>query len=48
MIPKRMHSYVRERLSDNTWDTRLRQVGAHCLLEFETTAVGWLACLGMV
>ncbi|MBM3225989.1 MAG: CBS domain-containing protein [Candidatus Tectomicrobia bacterium] len=47
MIPKRMHSYLRERLPDNTWDTRLRQVGDHCFLEFDATDVDRLARLGI-
>ena len=47
MIPQRMHAYLRERLPERTWDTRLVREGSTCYLELDATDVDRLARLGI-
>ncbi|MFZ5881671.1 MAG: CBS domain-containing protein [Chloroflexota bacterium] len=47
MIPSRMNTYLRERLSDSAWDKRLVRDGSLCFLEFDSTDVDQLARLGI-
>jgi glutamate dehydrogenase (NAD(P)+) len=47
MMPKRMQTYLRERLPESTWDTRLRCDGDKYFLEFDATDVDRLARLGI-
>src|SRR5262249_55440905 len=47
MMPQRMHAYLRERLPERTWDTRLVREGSTCYLELDATDVDRLARLGI-
>ena len=47
MIPKRMLAYLRERLPESTWETRLVRRGSAAFLEFDATALDRLARLGI-
>ena len=47
MIPRRMDAYLRERLPQSTWDTRLVCDGSMYCLEFDATHVDRLARLGI-
>src|SRR6266704_2424853 len=47
MIPKRMLAYLRERLPESTWDTRLVRRGSAAFMEFDATALDRLARLGI-
>src|SRR5262249_48420557 len=47
MIPKRMLAYLRERLPESTWDTRLVRRGNAAFLEFDATALDRRARLGI-
>ena len=47
MIPKRMETYLRERLREGTWNNRLVRDGDLCFMEFDSTDVDRLARLGI-
>src|SRR3989454_5344572 len=47
MIPKCMLAYLRERLPESTWDTRLVRRGDGAFLEFDATARDRLSRLGI-
>jgi glutamate dehydrogenase (NAD(P)+) len=47
MIPKRMESFLKEKLPDETWENRLRVDGGRRYLEFSRTDVDQLARLGV-
>src|ERR1700675_4259031 len=47
MIPKRMLAYLRERLPESTWETRLVRQGDRCFMEFDTADIDRLARLGI-
>jgi len=47
MIPKRMLAYLRERLPESTWETRLVRRGSTSFMEFDATDVDRLARLGI-
>jgi glutamate dehydrogenase (NAD(P)+) len=47
MIPKRMLAYLRERLPESTWETRLARRGSAAFLEFDATDLDRLARLGI-
>jgi glutamate dehydrogenase (NAD(P)+) len=47
MIPKRMETYLRERLPEGTWNNRLVRDGDLCFMEFDSTDVDRLARLGI-
>src|SRR5262249_37694944 len=47
MIPQRMLAYLRERLPESTWETRLVRRGSAAFLEFDATAFDRLARLGI-
>src|SRR5262245_35689409 len=47
MMPQRMHAYLRERLPEHTWDTRLVREGSTYYLELDATDVDRLARLGI-
>lgn len=47
MIPRRMDAYLRERLPQSTWETRLVCDGSMYCLEFDATHVDRLARLGI-
>ena len=38
MIPKRMLAYLRERLPESTWETRLVRRGSAAFMEFDATS----------
>ncbi|MBP1693682.1 MAG: gdhA2 [Chloroflexi bacterium] len=47
MIPKRMESFLRDRLPELTWENRLRRIGGACFMEFGPLDVDRLARLGI-
>jgi glutamate dehydrogenase/leucine dehydrogenase/CBS domain-containing protein len=47
MIPQHMRAYLRERLPESTWETRLVRRGSAAFLEFDGTALDRLARLGI-
>src|SRR5438093_6526519 len=47
MIPQRMLAYLRERLPESTWETRLIRRGSTSFMEFDATDVDRLARLGI-
>src|SRR6266571_5436967 len=47
MIPKRMLAYLRERLPESTWETRLVRRGSAAFMEFDATALDRLSRLGI-
>lgn len=47
MIPERMEAFLRERLPERTWQTRLVRDGSLCFMEFDATDVDRLARLGI-
>src|SRR2546426_10062173 len=47
MIPQRMLAYLRERLPESTWETRLVRRGSTSFIEFDATDVDRLARLGI-
>ena len=47
MIPQRMLAYLRERLPESTWETRLVRRGSAAFMEFDATAFDRLARLGI-
>ena len=47
MIPKRMLAYLRERLPESTWETRLVRRGSAAFMEFDARALDRLARLGI-
>jgi glutamate dehydrogenase (NAD(P)+) len=47
MIPQRMLTYLRERLPESTWETRLVRQGNTSFMEFDATDVDRLARLGI-
>ena len=47
MIPQRMHAYLRERLPESTWETRLVRRGKQLFMEFNATDLDRLARLGI-
>src|SRR6266446_6632699 len=47
MIPQRMLAYLRERLPESTWETRLVRQGSTSFMEFDATDVDRLARLGI-
>lgn len=47
MIPRQMHTYLRERLPESTWESRLLRQGDLAFMEFDATDVDRLARLGV-
>ena len=47
MIPKRMDTYLRERLPVSSWQNRLERRGGQCFMEFQATDIDQLARLGI-
>src|SRR4029453_12099153 len=47
MIPQHMLAYLRERLPESTWETRLVRRGSAAFMEFDGTALDRLARLGI-
>ena len=47
MIPERMDAFLRDRLSEQTWQSRLVRDDGRCVMEFDATDVDRLARLGI-
>ena len=47
MIPKRMEAFLKERLSQQTWESRLEQEDGRCYMEFSLVDVDRLGRLGI-